>query len=88
VKKALFIALGIAALGLAMAQALSGEARFECEACMEVGGRSACGRVAAPTRDEAHARAVSHACGIVVNGVTATLACERETPRSVSCRER
>ncbi len=86
-RKGLAISVAIALFGLAMWRVLAAEAAVECEACMAAGGRTACGTVAAPTRDEARARAVSHACGILVNGVTATLACERATPLSLTCRE-
>jgi hypothetical protein len=81
----LLVAGAFAALAFYQLQA---EGAFECEACVEIDGRRACGTVAAPTRDEARARAVSHACGIVTTGVTRTLACERGVPASLVCRDR
>jgi len=56
-----------------------------CEACMEVGGRSACRTVSAPSREEAERHAISTACAIVTSGVTADLACQRTPPRTLRC---
>jgi hypothetical protein len=88
VKQAILVLLAAGAFATLAWYQLQAEGAWECEACVVVDGRRACGSVAAPTRDEARARAVSHACGIVTRGVTGTLACERAAPASLECRER
>ncbi len=87
-KQAILVLLAAGAFAALAFYQLQAEGAFECEACMELEGRRACGSVAAPTRNEARARAVSHACGIVTTGVTRTLECERSTPASLVCKER
>lgn len=87
-KQTILVLVAVGAFAALAFYQLQAEGAVECEACVEMEGRRACGTVAAPTRDEARARAVSHACGIVTHGVTRTLECERATPTSLVCKER
>jgi isoaspartyl peptidase/L-asparaginase-like protein (Ntn-hydrolase superfamily) len=88
VKQAILVLLAAGAFAALAFSQLQAEGAVECEACVEMEGRSACGTVAAPTRDEAQTRAVSHACGFATTGVTSSLACERREPVSLVCKER
>ncbi|MDJ0864480.1 MAG: hypothetical protein QNK03_00130 [Myxococcota bacterium] len=80
--------LGLAAAGAVLWSALASLARFECEACVEFEGRPACRTAAAATREEAERSAITTACAVVTNGVTATLQCHATPPRSLRCSER
>lgn len=86
-KQAILVLLAAGAFAALALHQLQSEAAVECKACMEVDGRRACGTVAGPNQDEAQARAISLACGIVTTGVTPTMACERQTPVSLACKE-
>lgn len=59
----------------------------ECEVCIEFHGRSACRTVQAATPEEARSSAINNACALLASGVTDTLACERQTPTKLVCRE-
>lgn len=87
-KQVLLVLVAAGAFAALAFYQLQAEGAVECEACVEVDGRSACGTVAAPTRNEARSRAISHACGIATHGVTRTMECERAEPRSLACKER
>ncbi len=63
------------------------QGRVECEACMVYAGQRTCSLVAAATRPEAERRAITHACSILSQGVTAGLECQRVPPESMRCRE-
>ncbi len=63
------------------------ESQVECEVCMEFGGRSICRTVAAAERNQALAMAVSNACAIISDGVTAGIQCGQTRPRSVTCND-
>jgi hypothetical protein len=60
---------------------------IRCEMCLEFRGRQACRSVDAATEDEALAGARTNACAQLASGVTDSMACERTTPLSTSCRE-
>lgn len=57
-----------------------------CDVCMEYQGRSQCRTVAAATVDQAREGAIQNACAFISGGVTGSMACHREEPRSVKCQ--
>jgi hypothetical protein len=63
------------------------EGAVECSVCMDYGGGSACRTALAATRDDALAGAIRNACSVLSSGVTSSLACDRQPPRSVECSE-
>jgi hypothetical protein len=61
------------------------ETAVACDVCVEFGGRTECRRSSAASREEALRGAQSTACAVLSGGVTQGMACQRATPRSVSC---
>jgi hypothetical protein len=59
----------------------------ECEVCLDYQGGSVCRTVAAEDADAATQQAISNACGILSQGVTEGLECQRTPPRSLRCSE-
>jgi len=57
-----------------------------CEACIEFEGRKACRAVDGATEEETLTAARTNACALLASGVTQTMACQRTTPASSSCR--
>jgi hypothetical protein len=57
-----------------------------CEVCMSYHGREMCRTVGGSTADEAREAAVTNACAFLSSGVTDSMACQRQTPLSESCR--
>jgi hypothetical protein len=57
-----------------------------CEACMEYRGRAQCRTVEAETVELARDGAIQNACAHISGGVTDSMACHRETPKSLKCQ--
>ncbi len=57
-----------------------------CEVCMEYRGRSQCRTVEAATIELAREGAMQNACAHISGGVTDSMACHRETPKSEKCQ--
>jgi hypothetical protein len=57
-----------------------------CEVCMRYRGRDQCRTVGASTVEEARTGAITNACAFLSSGVTDSMACQRETPVSESCK--
>lgn len=85
-RRVLLVAAALALFAGVLWKTALDEAAVACEACVAFGGRTQCGTVRAATREDAAARALSHACSIATTGVTDTLACERQPPLSLTCR--
>jgi len=51
---------------------------------MEFAGRTACKTVSGDTRDHVISTARTGACAEIAGGVTDTIACEHQTPKSVT----
>jgi L-amino acid N-acyltransferase YncA len=79
----LILMLGVVAYVLAGSMAVSDHS---CEVCMEYRGNTQCRTVAAATIDLARDGAVQNACAFISGGVTESMACHRETPKSVACQ--
>lgn len=60
---------------------------YECEVCIEFHGVTVCRIVQAATQEEARSSGMNNACALVASGVTDTLACERQVPLKLECRE-
>ena len=54
------------------------------EVCMEFNGRIACKTVSGETRDYVIQTARTGACAEIAGGVTDTINCEREAPKSIT----
>ena len=85
--------LAIAILVIAAAVALLYTATFsgadtECEACMRYEGREACRSAIGVGREEAERTAITTACALVANGVTATIRCQGLVPVKLECHAR
>lgn len=80
--------LGLGAIGGFVVWSSLGAGGIRCEICLEFRGAEACRAVDGASEDEALAAARTNACAQLAAGVTDTLACERTTPRSQSCRAR
>jgi hypothetical protein len=57
-----------------------------CEVCMEYKGRAQCRTVEAETIELARDGAIQNACAHLSGGVTDSMACHREQPRSAKCQ--
>ena len=57
-----------------------------CEVCMEYRGRAQCRTVEAETIDIARDGAIQNACAHISGGVTDSMACHREPPKSAKCK--
>jgi hypothetical protein len=77
------IVFAVAALAAIIYSSVSG-ANLRAEVCMEFGGRTACKTVSGDTKEHVVQRAVSGACAEISGGVTDTIRCEHETPKSVT----
>jgi hypothetical protein len=60
-----------------------GNSHFRCEVCVSYGGRKACRKASAATKEQALRSATDNACAQVASGVTATMVCESAQPVSV-----
>jgi hypothetical protein len=56
-----------------------------CEVCMEYRGREQCRTVEAETIELARDGAIQNACAHISGGVTDSMACHREAPKSAKC---
>jgi hypothetical protein len=57
-----------------------------CEVCVSYHGRDMCRTVGGSTAKEAREAAITNACAFLSSGVTDSMACQRQTPVSESCR--
>ncbi len=64
---------------------LATEAQYECNVCVEFGGRTDCAVGSAATRDEAIQAGQTPVCSALAAGVTEAFACAATPPVSVSC---
>ena len=62
-------------------------AGVHCEACVSFEGREACRSATGATRDDAERAALMTACALVSGGVTQTIQCQGQVPRSLECTE-
>jgi len=87
--KSLAIGLAVVAAIVALLYyATLAGADTECEACMRYEGREACRTAVGVGREEAERTAVSTACALVANGVTATIRCQALEPVKLECHPR
>jgi hypothetical protein len=86
VRLLLFLVLGGAFVAVLFFTTQS-ESAVECSVCIDYRGQSACRTVLAATRDEALAGAIRNACSVLSSGVTGSLECDRQPPRSMECSE-
>jgi hypothetical protein len=61
-----------------------GNSHFRCEVCVAYGGRNACRKASAATKEQALRSATDNACAQVASGVTATMVCESAQPVRVA----
>ena len=64
---------------------IASEGKYECEVCIQFGGRTDCQLGSAATRKEAIQAAQTPACQSLANGVTESFACAGTPPASVKC---
>ncbi len=76
------IFFAVAAVATIVYFSMSGNLRAEI--CMEFAGRTACKTVSGDTRDHVISTARTGACAEIAGGVTDTIACEHQTPKSVT----
>jgi len=69
----------------ALTWSIANEARYECNVCLEFGGRTDCAVGKAATRDEAIQAAQTPICSTLARGVTESFACTATAPVSVQC---
>lgn len=87
--KNLLIGLILVILGVgALYWTTLSHAGVECEVCLHFDGRERCATAAAPSRNEAEQAAITTACGVLANGVTAAFGCQATAPQSIRCEER
>jgi hypothetical protein len=75
--------LGVVAYVLAGSFSVSAHS---CEVCMEYKGRAQCRTVEAETIELARDGAIQNACAHLSGGVTDSMACHREAPKSAKCQ--
>ena len=84
--KALWTALAVAAFIGVLYAATVRDQQYECEVCVETGGRTYCVTASAPDRETAVAGAQSNACGTAAAGMDAEMQCRNAVPISSRCR--
>lgn len=57
--------------------------RYECEVCIEFGGRTQCRTAAGSAREEAIRTATDNACALLTSGMTNSIACGHTPPKSI-----
>ena len=57
-----------------------------CQVCMSYNGREQCREVGGSNEKEAREAAITNACAFLSSGVTDSMACQRQKPKSESCR--
>ena len=62
--------------------------KVECEMCVEFGGARNCATATAADESEAARAAQTTACGVLANGMSATIACSNTPPVARRCRVR
>ena len=73
----------LVAIGAIVFFSMSGN-DLRAEVCMEFAGRTACKTVSGDTKEHVVQRAVSGACADIAGGVTDTINCEHQAPKSVT----
>jgi len=59
--------------------------RVVCESCIEFGGKVACAKAAAETKEEALRQAATVACAQLASGMTDGIVCQNTKPESTRC---
>ena len=62
--------------------------QFSCRVCMEFKGKTACATAAGSSQEEAIRTATDTACAKIASGVTNSIACTRNLPKSTDCKKR
>ncbi len=60
-----------------------GNQKFRCEVCVAYGGRTACRKASAATKESALRSATDNACAQIASGITATMVCTAAQPVSL-----
>lgn len=84
--KGKFILMGIVAFLVfvgATTYLMLGNRKNRVEVCMAYEGRSACSTASGETRDAAQRTATDAACALIAGGVTGTMQCTHNSPKSV-----
>ena len=85
------VAIGLAVLAAIVAllyYATLVDADTECEACIRYEGREACRTAIGVGREAAESTAITTACALVANGVTASIRCQGLEPVKLECHPR
>lgn len=85
------VAIGLAVVAAIVAllyYATFADADTECEACMRYEGREGCRTAIGVGREETERTAITTACALVANGVTASIRCQGLEPVKLECRRR
>jgi hypothetical protein len=77
------IVFAVAAMATIVYFSMSG-VNLRAEVCMEFGGRTACKTVSGDTKEHVIQTARTGACAEIAGGVTDTIACEHQSPKSVT----
>jgi hypothetical protein len=87
-KPVVWIALAFAAgVGVLMWQSLRGLTAHRVEVCIEYDGRGECRTASGESQEQALRTATENACALLANGMSATIACQNTTPKSVKWLE-
>jgi hypothetical protein len=80
------VAVGFVALIGFIVYSTTGLGQVSCDVCIEFHGRLSCRPAAGTTKDEAVRTASGIACADLASGRTESIACERTSPKSVTCK--
>jgi hypothetical protein len=80
--KLLITALVLLFVGIVIYSSM-GLGQFRCEVCMEFQGRSACATASGTSQEEARRTATETACAKISSGMTESIGCAQNPPRSV-----
>ena len=82
----ILVGAGFVALIAFIIYSATGLGQVSCEVCVEFHGRTSCQRAAGTSQDEAVKTAEDIACSELASGRTENIACERTSPKSLSCK--
>ena len=84
----ILIVLGFVAFIAYVINLSLGLQQFSCRVCMEFKGKTACALAAGSSQEEATRTATDTACAKIASGVTDSIACTRNVPKSSDCKKR
>ena len=82
----ILVGVGFIALIGFIIYSATGLAQVSCEVCVEFHGKTSCQPAAGTTKDEAVKTAADVACTELASGRTENIACERTSPKSITCK--